>query len=112
MESVTESLHSQAQASEPESVIDEGKLQQLIQAAQSEFPNIDPYFIYTLAVDHLLQEQGIMPDKDVVEEMIEKSKTSECKIEIVEPEYTDHGWVEEDNDDSDDDSDDDDLDDE
>ena len=67
-----------------ESLIDEGRLQELCQVAQAEFPEIDPYFIYVFATDHLLREQGIEPDKDVVEEMIEKSKQNEFSVEVIE----------------------------
>lgn len=96
--------------------IDENKLKALIQASQLEFPEIDPYFIYTLAVDHLLQEQGIFPDKDIVDDMIEKRKQNDFKVEILDPlvEYPNGGYAPEgqipdtrdDSDDSDDEKDD------
>ena len=79
-------------AVENQCYVDQDRLKELIQASRDEFPDIDPYFIYTLAVDHLLQEQGIFPDKDVVEEMIEKSKQSEVKVEILPPDAFDKDY--------------------
>jgi len=87
--------------------IDDDRLKQFIQAAQSEFPDVDPYFIYVFAVDHLMREQDIVPDKDVVEEMIEKSKQCDFSVHIKTPKYIDHDDTCDSDDDSDNDSDDD-----
>ena len=75
--------------------IDEDRLKELCEGAQAEFPELDPYFIYVFAVDHLMREQGIEPDKDVVEEMIEKRKQSEFSVEIVpgDIEYENGGYA-------------------
>ena len=37
--------------------IDETKLNELMEACRTEYPNVPEYFIYTLCVDHLMTGQ-------------------------------------------------------
>ena len=64
--------------------IDEERLEYLIDLVTKEHPDLDPYVIWSLCVNQILNEQGIYADEKEVEEIREqRKKESQFKIEII-----------------------------
>jgi hypothetical protein len=64
--------------------IDEERLEYLMDLVTKEHPDLDPYVIWSLCVNQILNEQGIYADEKVVEEIREqRKKESQFKIEII-----------------------------
>ena len=57
-----------------ENKIDESRLNELMDMCKSEYPDIDPYFIWVYSVDHLLQEQGIEANEEYKKEIVKKAQ--------------------------------------
>ncbi len=54
--------------------IDEERLQMLMELVNKEHPDLDPYVIWVLCVNQLLNEQGLFGDEKVAEQIREKRK--------------------------------------
>ena len=64
--------------------IDEERLEYLRDLVTTEHPDLDPYVIWALCVNQLLNEQGIYADEKIVEEIREKRKTeAQFRIEVI-----------------------------
>ena len=64
--------------------IDEGKLQNLMEIVIKEHPDLDPYVIWALCVNYLLNEQGIYGDEKLAEQIREqRNKESGYNIRVV-----------------------------
>ena len=64
--------------------IDEERLEYLMDLVTKEHPDLDPYVIWSLCVNQILNEQGIYADEKEVEEIREqRKKESQFKIEII-----------------------------
>ena len=61
--------------------IDEDKLQNLMELVYKEHPDLDPYIIWALSVNHLLNEQGIYGDETLAKQIREK-RNEELKYNI------------------------------
>jgi hypothetical protein len=64
--------------------IDEERLEYLMDLVTKEHPDLDPYVIWSLCVNQILNEQGIYADEKEVEEIREqRKKEAQFKIEII-----------------------------
>lgn len=64
--------------------IDEERLEYLRDLVTTEHPDLDPYVIWVLCVNQLLNEQGIYADEKIVEEIREKrSKEAQFRIQVI-----------------------------
>ena len=61
--------------------IDQDKLQNLMELVYKEHPDLDPYIIWTLSVNHLLNEPGIYGDENLAKQIREK-RNEELKYNI------------------------------
>ena len=64
--------------------IDEGKLQNLMELVIKEHPDLDPYVVWIISANFLLNEQGIYGDEKLAEKIRDQRKTkSGYNIRIV-----------------------------
>ncbi len=52
--------------------IDQEKLQILMELVLKENPELDPYFIWVISTNYLLNEQGVYGDEEFAKELREK----------------------------------------
>ena len=64
--------------------IDEEKLQNLMELVMKEHPDLDPYVVWIISANFLLNEQGVYGDKKLAEHLREqRNKESGYNIRIV-----------------------------
>jgi hypothetical protein len=61
--------------------IDEERLQILMELVNKENPDLDPYVIWVICVNHLLNEHGIYGDEEVAKQLREQ-RNHELKYDI------------------------------
>jgi len=61
--------------------IDQEKLQILMELVLKENPELDPYFIWVISTNYLLNEQGVYGDEEFAKELREK-RNEELKYNI------------------------------
>ena len=64
--------------------IDEEKLQNLMELVIKEHPDLDPYVVWIISANYLLNEQGVYGDEKLAEKIREqRNKESGYNIRIV-----------------------------
>jgi hypothetical protein len=61
--------------------IDEERLQTLMELVNKENPDLDPYVIWVICVNYLLNEQGIFGDEEIAKQLREQ-RNHELKYDI------------------------------
>ncbi len=61
--------------------IDDEKINELIELSTKEYPDIDPYFIWVVSYNYLLNEQGVNPDEELVQKLRDE-RSKELKYDI------------------------------
>ena len=64
--------------------IDDEKLENLMSLVVKEHPDLDPYVVWVLCINQLLNEQGIYGDEKLAEQLRqERDKNSNFRVEII-----------------------------
>ena len=64
--------------------IDEERLEYLKDLVTKEHPDLDPYVIWVLCVNQILNEQGIYADEKLVEKIREeRTKEAQFRIQVI-----------------------------
>jgi hypothetical protein len=64
--------------------INEERLEYLRDLVTAEHPDLDPYVIWALCMNQLLNEQGIYADEKIIEEVrAERNKKAEYRIQVI-----------------------------